>query len=179
MDIFCLMPRYFSFATMLLSCLCFGPVYAQSTDLSGFSPSPKPIVFVPGVMGSRLFRGEDEIWGSVPFDAEAVVYDPEEEIRTEVLDSVSLLGATMRDRAYGPFMIEQQESFITDLYTFSYDWRASNRVSAESLNRYLCSETSLQSEPIVLVAHSMGGLVFKRWVLDYHGKPCPGSGAVI
>lgn len=140
---------------------------------SDYVSSPRPIVFIPGIMGSRLFTDGEEIWGNASFDASKLIYDPNANVETEILDSISFLGAKMRSRAYGPFIIDHLNRFTTDLFAFSYDWRASNRTSAKLLNEFLCAQRSFQDEPIVIIAHSMGGLVFKHWIIDYFDKPCP------
>ena len=51
-------------------------------------------------------------------------------------------------------LCELSENYVIDF--FSYDWRLSNAISAQKLNQYI---ESYQYESVILVAHSMGGLV--------------------
>jgi pimeloyl-ACP methyl ester carboxylesterase len=54
---------------------------------------------------------------------------------------------------------------------FSYDWRASNSVSAEKLEEFVC-DLKDPNTPIVFIAHSMGGLVLKHWMKDHYETGC-------
>jgi hypothetical protein len=53
------------------------------------------------------------------------------------------------------------------LFVFAYDWRQSNRVSAQNLKEYIECVSSIHNDSRVdIIAHSMGGLVARRYLID-------------
>lgn len=60
-----------------------------------------------------------------------------------------------------------QRSNHPNLFLFPYDWRSSNAVSARKLADFMGCVREFYTGPVVLVAHSMGGLVSRRYVLDH------------
>lgn len=133
------------------------------------------VVFIPGIMGSRLQLGDQVIWGDFPYDPELLVYRGENEIAVaSPLKSIAVSGWDIKDRAYGNYFRDS----IMDLEAedwfrpFSYDWRASNEISARMLNSFLCAEVDQQGRPILIVAHSMGGLVLKLWLANHYSSGC-------
>jgi pimeloyl-ACP methyl ester carboxylesterase len=64
-----------------------------------------------------------------------------------------------------------------DLFVFPYDWRNSNVTSAKDLNEYVQCIKSIRGDPadfkVHIIAHSMGGLVARRYILrlDNPGTP--------
>jgi pimeloyl-ACP methyl ester carboxylesterase len=52
-----------------------------------------------------------------------------------------------------------------DLWGFAYDWRQDNRDSAKRLGEFLNQQTT-EDDRVVLIAHSMGGLVCRALLLD-------------
>jgi uncharacterized protein (TIGR03437 family) len=61
-------------------------------------------------------------------------------------------------------------SKMPNLFTFPYDWRKDNAIAAHDLGLYLgCVRQFYPNEKINLIAHSMGGLVARRYILDSGG----------
>lgn len=57
-----------------------------------------------------------------------------------------------------------------NLFVFAYDWRLSNAVNATKLADYIaCVQKFYPGTNVNLVAHSMGGLVARRYILDNPG----------
>ena len=60
-----------------------------------------------------------------------------------------------------------------DLFVFPYDWRNSNWTSARDLDRFVQCIRAIRQNPagfkVRIVAHSMGGLVARRYILDHPG----------
>jgi pimeloyl-ACP methyl ester carboxylesterase len=53
------------------------------------------------------------------------------------------------------------------LFVFAYDWRQSNRVSAQNLKEYIeCVRSIHNNSRVDIIAHSMGGLVARRYLID-------------
>jgi len=53
------------------------------------------------------------------------------------------------------------------LFIFPYDWRFTNAISAQKLANYVsCVEQFYPGTKVNIVAHSMGGLVARRYILD-------------
>ncbi|RLT45300.1 MAG: alpha/beta fold hydrolase [Chloroflexi bacterium] len=58
-------------------------------------------------------------------------------------------------------------SQFPNLFVFPYDWRQSNVISAQSLKKYVgCIQSYYPDSQINIIAHSMGGLVSRRYILD-------------
>jgi triacylglycerol esterase/lipase EstA (alpha/beta hydrolase family) len=84
-----------------------------------------------------------------------------------LIDAVNLLG---------PFKIHQYDDLLKtlsdlgyqkdrNLFLFDYDWRLSNRESAQKLNDFV--NQKIPSGKLDLVTHSMGGIVAKLWIADH------------
>jgi pimeloyl-ACP methyl ester carboxylesterase len=143
-------------------------------------------VFIPGIMGSRLTKtladgSEKVIWGRTKtrtiFSAPDIdlAYSEADKIKAEVMDEYFVAGTSLD--IYGSAL--QSLRFI-DLSTgdnvrlFAYDWRQSNKQSARDFAAWLCRERAeLSKRSIVLLAHSMGGLVLRSWLKDiYDSEGC-------
>jgi triacylglycerol esterase/lipase EstA (alpha/beta hydrolase family) len=70
-----------------------------------------------------------------------------------------------------PGSIHDSPDRAANFYEFPYDWRRDNRVAARALQRFVASRLPLwrqhsgaQDAKVVILAHSMGGLVARRYV---------------
>lgn len=146
--------------------------------------APKePIVFIPGIVGSRLTRAADgkEIWpdigdmlmspGDEYLDDLALAPDGsqisgKEMTASSVIDQESVLGISI------PFYEKTLQAFEADgydpgttLFTFPYDWRLSGKDTVASLaNTIAAARAASQSGKISIIGYSMGGLVAKEYL---------------
>lgn len=59
-----------------------------------------------------------------------------------------------------------------NLFIFPYDWRKDNAETADALERFLALVHLMQpdSDQVDIIAHSMGGLVARRFILEHPGQ---------
>jgi pSer/pThr/pTyr-binding forkhead associated (FHA) protein len=134
----------------------------------------RPVVFVPGMMGSTLYAGSELVWPNV----RRMLTDPD---IFRYPGSVTLTpGGLVTDVVVVPGLIKQNQysrlsEFLCeslsyevgrDLLTFPYDWRQDVRTSARQLGAAI--ENWGVREPITIVAHSLGALV-SRYYIDCLG----------
>ncbi len=98
--------------------------------------SVNPVIIIPGILGSA---DKDGVW----------VVDPIFHVYDDLIDTLKANGYTA-DK---------------DLFTFAYDWRNSNILTAILL-RYKIDEVKkiCNCNKVDLVAHSMGGLVARQYI---------------
>jgi pimeloyl-ACP methyl ester carboxylesterase len=148
------------------------------------------IVFIPGIMGSSIQECHPDgsecsyIWGTAEsmLQPENLMYtsDSRNPFRTDVVDSIlfkDIYGDilnTIRNKAATVANDNQDDPLVT---VFHYDWRQSNLISAGSLAQRICGiRANAPNSPIVILAHSMGGLAAKIWAARYASSICPGGG---
>ena len=142
------------------------------------------IIIVPGIMGSELEIAET-VWSlngtllcvkGQTLWAESLLNDYEGGVldTVELIDALSLLmcdsnGESIypvipRDNQYGAgdtykeLFLSLEEAYANNylIEFFAYDWRLSNQTSASCLNDFILDQ---EYDNVVLVCHSMGGLV--------------------
>lgn len=139
-----------------------------------------PLIFVPGVMGSRLhFTADEEYWD--PDSKWRMLHwltTGAERVREEfthvatVMDEGNDLSAAQCRRgwagvaygSYGPLLelLDEQcfAGYRTPVYAFGYDWRQDNKASGNDLAERVAEILEIeQTDRYILVSHSMGGLV--------------------
>ncbi|MBL4673888.1 MAG: hypothetical protein JKX81_16630 [Arenicella sp.] len=131
----------------------------------------KCVVFLPGIMGSELRHSETNkrIWppslgALVTKSAKAEDLLDENLVATKLIESVtpfySVYRSILRDiKTCGYSLNGSERRFIP----FAYDWRKSNEASALALSEHLDQQESF--DEIVLIGHSMGGLIL-RYLLE-------------
>lgn len=137
----------------------------------------KAVVLVPGVMGTELFlsRGRDreKIWPPTPTETQ-FGYKRSKELQSPNVVPGDIIRNVLCFDFYRPLfaLLEElgysQESPITPLIAFPYDWRLDLFTIAQSLAVRLESAVQAGAKTISLVAHSMGGLVCRILLED----PC-------
>ena len=131
------------------------------------------LIFVPGIMGSELFH-EKPAFGELTYEP---VWAHEESVFWATLSRIPkvlwreqplVVGRVIRQigntSVYGGFL-----SFLeglgyvedADLFPFAYDWRQSNRISAQKLAEQIVTTASEGDQKMILVGHSMGGMIIR------------------
>ena len=188
-------PKSNSFKLLICSILLTGAfisILARSVhaDPSGFtigtfdSPSVRTaVVFVPGVMGSRIDQEGENVWGDFPINPNTLVLaNGVNGSEASPMDSVVVAGFNLSRQAYGDFFHGARSVLdAADWFSpFSYDWRQSNEISADQLAAHICEVTDNGREPLRLVAHSMGTIVIRLWIMNSYHEGCPeGNGAPV
>ncbi|MHB8910966.1 MAG: lipase/acyltransferase domain-containing protein [Syntrophales bacterium] len=130
------------------------------------------LVFVPGILGSALKSGTgEEIWGyslrmtdGLRLPPALVDPDAASDVRATIADGNGTLNL------YGDAMAMIRASAVRAgiaphrIAACGYDWRRDIRAGARDLKR--CIETSPELkgiEALIVIAHSMGGLVAFQW----------------
>jgi pimeloyl-ACP methyl ester carboxylesterase len=160
-----------------------------------------PVVFVPGVMGSRLRLGADDHWDP-DSNGNMIGWATNRAETTRRLLSPDTGGAVMDTagkkvpadrlprgwggvswRFYGQFLqdLEAQRfgSVSTPVYAVGYDWRQDNRVSGRAVAARI-GEILQEwgAERYILVSHSMGGLVTRAMLMQDAGVAGKAMGVV-
>ena len=121
--------------------MAFIPVPIRDVVLPPEPQTPDPVIIVPGIMGSAYKNDE-------------LIIDP-------ILHTYDDLIATLIANGY---------TEGEDLFTFPYEWRDSNVLTANLLDDRIEEVKSIcDCDKVDLVAHSMGGLVARAYIqsVDY------------
>jgi pimeloyl-ACP methyl ester carboxylesterase len=138
----------------------------------------RPVVFVPGILGSKLCQGNTVLWGTglslFNFDKLKVrVADGGIPITAcGLITNISLLGPFWTIHQYDVLLSTLRTLGYTQnntLFVFPYDWRLSNFDSAKSLQAFIDATPQLRGGTFDLVAHSMGGIVSRIYLQELGG----------
>jgi pSer/pThr/pTyr-binding forkhead associated (FHA) protein/pimeloyl-ACP methyl ester carboxylesterase len=139
-------------------------------------PARRPVVFVPGLMGTELWIGSERIWPSPKLmvtnpEIFTLPGDPRIEARG-ILQDVVIVPHIIQSRQYsamGDYLVEGLGyTRGKDLLEFGYDWRHDVRLSAQRLAEAI--EGWQVSAPVTIIAHSLGTLVARYYVERLGGK---------
>lgn len=108
------------------------------------------IILVPGIMGSKLMANGKRAWAHLLALATGVIKDLE-------IDNPNVEPYDLMGRAYKKFVHKMSSSY--NIVPFSYDWRKSIENAADLLAIRIKEVMSNSTQPVHLVAHSLGGLV--------------------
>ena len=140
------------------------------------SGARRPVVIVPGLMGSELRRGKLEIWPNYPYIlSHPNILQPSSGPVDVVgmISEVVVVPHLIKLDGYSRLTqyLETNVGYMAgvDLLEFPYDWRQDNRLTAELLAaRIVAWRQRMGHGPVTIIAHSMGGLV-SRYYLDHLG----------
>ena len=139
-------------------------------------PARRPVVFVPGMMGSELWIGSEQVWPNLKYlVSNPEIYrlpgDPRIEARNIVSDVV-IVPNLVKLRQYsglGDYLVTRLGyERGKDLLEFAYDWRQDVRLAAQRLAETI--EGWDVGTPVTIVAHSLGTLVTRYYVEKLGGK---------
>ena len=139
--------------------------------------SPRqPVIFVPGMMGSELWRGSERLWPNarVMFtQPEIFRYRDGEPMEARgIVGEVVIVPNLVKQQRYGRLGDYLEEALTyergRDLLEFAYDWRQDLRISAQRLAEEI--ELKAFKQPITVVAHSLGCMVSRYYIECLGGK---------
>ncbi len=139
-------------------------------------PQRRPVVFVPGMMGSELWIGGERLWPNPKLiisnvEIFALPGDPRIEARG-ILNEVVIVPNLIQLRQYsglGDYLVSGLGyTRGEDLLEFGYDWRYDVRLAAQRLAEAI--EAWQVQAPITIIAHSLGTLVARYYVERLGGK---------
>lgn len=141
------------------------------------------VIFVPGILGSALFKGEEEVWPPTLVEAVSGYGRVDKLLDDDVRPGQPITNVACK-MVYQHILTDLAE--ITggravaprrSLHQFGYDWRKDIRDTAEALADFIDGIPANQRQGLHIVAHSMGCLV-SRLLLesgrfedrDWHSK---------
>jgi pSer/pThr/pTyr-binding forkhead associated (FHA) protein len=146
-------------------------------ETPGQRAARRPVVIVPGFLGSNLYQGNERVWPNVRY----LVTSPEMLAIREggpvfeprgLIDEVVIMPNLIKQEQYGTLIDYLEEALGyergKDLLPFGYDFRSDIRVSARHLAEAI--EKWAPKRPITILAHSMGSLVSRYYIENVGGK---------
>lgn len=150
-----------------------------------------PLIFVHGVAGSTLVKNGNEIWIGTPYLTSRRELSLIDSPPASVIATNAMSEALGIQPVYGPLLnylkttggyVEyappvspatgcntSQPGSKPNLFVFAYDWRIDNDANADKLRTYIDCVRLIHPEARVnLLAHSMGGLLSRRYILKYY-----------
>jgi pSer/pThr/pTyr-binding forkhead associated (FHA) protein len=132
------------------------------------------VIFVPGLMGSELWRGSERIFPNVKalFTNPEVLQYPQPLEPRKILDEVVIVPNLIKLDQYnrlGDYLVEElgyQRG--VDFFEFPYDWRQDVRTSARQLAVLI--ESLPRTQPLIIIAHSLGTMVSRYYIERLGGK---------
>lgn len=150
---------------------------ARTTE--GKEPTGCPIIFVPGILGSRIVCNKGEIYFHLPkvnFDEMLLAENGESDggdanscnaTASTPPGEAGLLTSVGPEDIYGGMFNFLKGIATNGVYAYPYDWRRSVPAAVTGLGK-LVEEVLEKSgaKHVVLVAHSMGGLVTQDYIAN-------------
>ena len=136
--------------------------------------SRRIVVFVPGLMGSELWRGSERVFPNIRTlftNPECLRYPAPAEPR-KIVDEVVIVPNLIKLDQYnrlGDYLVEElgyQRG--VDFFEFPYDWRQDVRTSARQLSALV--ESLPRTQPLILIGHSLGTMVSRYYIERLGGK---------
>lgn len=163
-----------AFVFAVITCLTASqPVVAAGSSGVKLRPDKVVLIFVPGIFGSGLFNPTTQQWhwGHDDYGSRGLSLKEYPTFETSLLEkaTVRVAGMKVKERnVYSDFR-EHGDWIVGDVFSFAYDWRKSNRMTAAEFDEWLCEVLPPRDDHarVVIVAHSMGGLVLRHWLKDY------------
>jgi pSer/pThr/pTyr-binding forkhead associated (FHA) protein len=134
------------------------------------STGRRTVVFVPGLMGSELWLGNERVWP----DVKRILTNPEfyrypSDLPFEprsIVDEVVIVPNLIKQDQYnrlGDYMVEELNYRRgVDFFEFPYDWRQDVRISAQQLGQLI--DGLPKSTPLILIGHSLGTMVSRYYI---------------
>jgi len=149
-----------------------------------------PVLFVPGILGTEMFKGETRLWASIemkiPFDSDSFMDPLQFKQDLTPSDGEVFYGSVISNVYYVNYAKNLIDEFIgvgyvegKDFFTFPYDWRygvsgvypqaffGSTTTNAILLGNEI--ERLSKKSPtgkVNIIAHSLGGSVVKKYIID-------------
>ncbi|HVG40756.1 MAG TPA: CHAT domain-containing protein, partial [Chitinophagaceae bacterium] len=130
----------------------------NKADISGNKPIA---VILPGIMGSNLYLDDDRVW--VDFWRFVKGDLVKLNINAPNVSARSLMGSGYRKLA------NYLSSNGYDVAAFAFDWRLSLTEEAKKLDDLL-KFLLTKGQPIHVLAHSMGGVLFREFMMDENSQ---------
>lgn len=136
----------------------------------------KPVIFIPGTMGSQLWLGSERVWPNVDLlfkQPDVLRYSEATKLKPNgILNEMVIVPNLISFDQYnlmGDYLVEELgyergNNFIE----FAYDWRQDVRQSARELAQFI--DGWKVKGPITIIAHSLGTLVSRYYVEKFGGK---------
>jgi pimeloyl-ACP methyl ester carboxylesterase len=152
-----------------------GTVHRNEVDVQA---QTQPIIFVHGFAGSKIACGSDELWVPTLFSGEDLLNMRLAEDGVSMHpDACPAQPTEIVDTAYGADIYQSALENLAEIrpddhHVFVWDWRKDPRLQMLALNTMV--NDALQGElqrkqgvtKVVLMAHSMGGLVVRKYIDD-------------
>jgi pSer/pThr/pTyr-binding forkhead associated (FHA) protein len=138
--------------------------------------SRRTVVFVPGLMGSQLWLGSEQIWPNVKVlfkNPEIFAYSETSQVEARgIVDQVVVVPNLIKLDQYnrlGDYLVEDLGyERGKDFFEFAYDWRQDVRRSAAQLGQLI--DTIPVTQPVIIIAHSLGTMVSRYYIEKLGGK---------
>jgi pimeloyl-ACP methyl ester carboxylesterase len=133
----------------------------------------RPVVVIPGLAGSNLWRGSEQVWPSLRLFGHPELLRVAHPLEARgIVNQVVVVPGLLELQGYSTLTDYLRRSLGyevgRDLLEFAYDFRQDNRRSAAQLGAVI--DQWNVSAPITIIAHSMGCLIARYYVERLGGK---------
>jgi len=142
-------------------------------------PARNPVLIVPGILGTQIFKEGEELWLDW---VRTLIPGPDTFLdplgfndNLTPLDATLVLGGVLGKLPlydYSQKLVEEFEdqgyAYDQDVFFFPYDWRYGvNSINLEALQQRIIDILAFtNSEQIDVIAHSNGGLIVKKYIMN-------------